>query len=163
MWHLEPPKRLSLLANTPHIRSLRYYHTQSRRLPAYSNNPYWHYKKYLGIGPSAHSFNGYTRRWNVSNNKKYVEALLTNNTYFEEEILTPENKFNEYIMIKLRLQNGIDKTEMLAKYNTKWCNAAFEVLTAAKNKNLVHQNDSHIFLTNEGKFFADGLAAACFV
>ena len=78
------------------------------------NSSYWSAgpsgqgKKYLGLGPSAHSYNGTSRQWNVSNNNKYVSSLEKNELPFEKEILTPTQQLNEYIMTSLRTMEGLD-------------------------------------------------------
>jgi oxygen-independent coproporphyrinogen III oxidase len=127
------------------------------------NSSYWNYSNYIGIGPSAHSFNGHSRRWNVSNNNTYLKAFENKTAFWETELLTDENKFNEYIMIKLRLNEGINKAALLNNFNNEWCMHAFKSLALPKNNTLVNITETHISLTKEGKFFADGLAANCFV
>src|SRR6185503_4418719 len=72
------------------------------------NSSYWQGKKYLGIGPSAHSFNGVSRQWNISNNNIYIESLSKKEIPFEKEILTDAQKLNEYIMTSLRTVEGLD-------------------------------------------------------
>ena len=153
---------IAILAN----HGYQHYEISNWALPSFiskHNSSYWHNIRYMGIGPSAHSFNGSTRRWNISNTNKYITGLQTNNPSFNIEYLTPQNIFNEYIMIKLRLQEGINKAQMLATYNNNWCNNAFKILTLAKNNKLITETATHIALTQQGKFFADGLAASCFV
>ena len=71
------------------------------------NTRYWRGKPYLGVGPSAHSFDGKTRAWNVSNNVNYIKALAEEKLPRTEEILTPENRFNEYLMTGLRTIWGV--------------------------------------------------------
>lgn len=126
------------------------------------NSSYWQGKDYLGVGPSAHSFNGNARQWNVSNNTLYIQSLKNDELIFEEEILTVENKLNEYIMISLRTAAGISLNKIekdfgfLEKYRIE--------LIAKKyihKKMLVHQ-DSYLMLTDHGKHYADGIAAELF-
>src|SRR5690606_34705407 len=76
------------------------------------NTNYWKGVSYLGIGPSAHSFNGETRKWNIANNAKYLEALLVDRVPAEIEVLTPEDRVNEYIMTSLRTMWGMDMTRV---------------------------------------------------
>jgi oxygen-independent coproporphyrinogen-3 oxidase len=71
------------------------------------NSSYWKGKNYLGVGPSAHSFNGKKRHWNIKNNYKYIDALNKDNNYFEEEILTKKNIANEYILTNIRTNKGL--------------------------------------------------------
>jgi len=72
-----------------------------------NNTAYWSEKPYLGIGPSAHSFNGETRSWNISNNAQYLKGISVGNPMIEREKLSVADRYNEYIMIGLRMQNGI--------------------------------------------------------
>ena len=72
------------------------------------NSNYWKQVNYLGLGPSAHSFNGYSRQWNISDLKGYIKAVNTGKTFFEREELDIKTRFNEYIMTSLRTMWGID-------------------------------------------------------
>ena len=72
-----------------------------------NNTSYWTEKPYLGIGPSAHSFNGETRSWNISNNAQYIKGISVGKPMIEREKLSVADRYNEYIMIGLRMQNGI--------------------------------------------------------
>jgi len=72
-----------------------------------NNTAYWSEKPYLGIGPSAHSFNGETRSWNISNNAQYLKGISVGKPMIEREKLSDADRYNEYIMIGLRMQNGI--------------------------------------------------------
>jgi len=126
------------------------------------NSSYWQGKHYLGIGPSAHSFSGNARRWNVSNNALYLQSLQNSQLNFEEEILTEENKLNEYIMISLRTIEGIDLQKIENDFNIE--NRIRLELFAKKyidKEMLVHQ-DNHLILTDRGKHYADGIAAELF-
>jgi oxygen-independent coproporphyrinogen-3 oxidase len=72
------------------------------------NSSYWRGKKYLGIGPSAHSFDGASRQWNISNNNIYIDSIEQGIIPYEKEILTPTQQLNEYIMTSLRTMEGSD-------------------------------------------------------
>lgn len=118
------------------------------------NSSYWQGKKYLGIGPSAHSFDGVSRQWNVSNNQVYISALNKNELPFEKEILTDIQKKNEYIMTSLRTSEG---TDLLV--------AGTQLLEKSKKyieSGLVKIENNSLVLTNEGKLLADGIAADLF-
>ncbi len=127
------------------------------------NSSYWQRKKYFGFGPSAHSFDGQNRQWNIANNNIYMETIHEGRIPFEKEILTHTQRMNEFIMISLRTMEGL---------NLK----IFENMTAQKNKeNLLHSAKKYInssllkiendqlILTNEGKLLADGIAADLFL
>ena len=74
------------------------------------NSSYWQQVPYLGIGPSAHSYDGFSRQWNISNMTKYCNNIKNNDTYFEKEILTENDQYNDYVMVRLRTIEGIDLT-----------------------------------------------------
>jgi len=123
------------------------------------NSSYWQGEKYLGLGPSAHSFNGESRQWNISNNNIYIESLEQNQIPFEKEILTPSQKVNEYIMTSLRTQEGLN----LDKVNETMSN---ELQTASKkfiDSGKLILKENKLILTKEGKLFADGIAADLFI
>ncbi len=126
------------------------------------NSSYWSGRKYLGLGPAAHSYNGDSRQWNVSNNTLYVKSLSLDQVPFEKETLTMMQRLNEYIMTSLRTKEGIDLTYVermfgrLAPIQLQQSSISF----IATNK--LTNNNSRIQLTKEGKLFADGIAAALF-
>ncbi len=125
---------------------------------AVHNSNYWFGKKYLGLGPSAHSFNGVSRRWNVSNNLNYINSINEGKILFEEEVLTEAQKVNEKIMTSLRTQWGLD----IAECGTR--NAEL-IQEGSKEIDPTHYTlESGVLkLTDEGKLFADSIAAALFV
>jgi oxygen-independent coproporphyrinogen III oxidase len=127
------------------------------------NSSYWQGKHYLGLGPSAHSFNGSSRQWNIANNALYLKSIEAGIIPFEIENLTPTQQLNEYIMTSLRTMEGLSltkvkvdfgvaKAEQLLKLAAKWL--------AANKMTLV--ND-YLQLTAKGKFFADGIASDIFM
>lgn len=127
------------------------------------NSSYWQGKYYYGFGPSAHSFNGATRRWNVANNSLYLHSLKQNKIPFEEEILSDTQKANEYIMTALRTMEGIDLEKTVAVFGE---NITGEILSASKKwqtGNKLTFTQSKLVLTREGKLFADGIAADLFI
>ncbi|MFS2189556.1 radical SAM family heme chaperone HemW [Mucilaginibacter sp. Mucisp84] len=125
------------------------------------NSNYWKGVKYLGIGPSAHSYNGETRQWNIANNAKYMQALETGKLQAETEELTEENRLNEYIMTSLRTIWGLD----LARLNQIAKGASAELLKAAAeyfDREWIIQKDNVIYLSATGKLYADHIAAGLF-
>ena len=125
---------------------------------AIHNSNYWFGKKYLGLGPSAHSFNGVSRRWNVSNNINYINSLEKNELNFEEEILTEAQKVNEKIMISLRTMWGFSITN----YELRITNEIQRSLQQIDAAHYTFENGI-LRLTDEGKFFADKIAATLFI
>jgi len=128
------------------------------------NSSYWQGKKYLGIGPSAHSFDGESRQWNIANNNIYINSLKTNILSFEKEVLTEKQKMNEYIMTSLRTKEGLDLSALERNFKKE---KREEVLIAAKKYiqtgKLILSDSSHLVLTKEGKLFADGIASDLFM
>jgi len=125
------------------------------------NSNYWRGVQYLGIGPSAHSFNGDTRQWNIANNAKYIKSLTESTIPAEIEVLTETNRLNEYIMTSLRTIWGLD----LDKLNTIAPGASTGVLNAAKEyfeNGSIAQNGNILTLTAYGKLYADNIAAGLF-
>lgn len=125
------------------------------------NSSYWQGKKYLGLGPSAHSFNGIERQWNVANNNIYISAINENRIPAEIEVLTDTQRINEYIMTSLRTIEGLNFeniafTELITKE---------ELLKKSKrfiNSGLMNMQNETLTLTKEGKLLADGIAADLF-
>jgi oxygen-independent coproporphyrinogen-3 oxidase len=126
------------------------------------NSSYWQGKPYLGLGPSAHSYNGTTRQWNVSNNALYLKSIEQNVIPFEVEELTSTQKLNEYIMTSLRTIEGLSLEHVDVNWNDKH---AEELLKEAheflEREEMMKIND-HLMLTNKGKLLADGIAAELF-
>ncbi|MES2277777.1 MAG: radical SAM family heme chaperone HemW, partial [Bacteroidota bacterium] len=125
------------------------------------NTNYWRGVKYLGIGPSAHSFNGDTRQWNIANNAKYLAELAEGTIPAETEILTEENRLNEYVMTSLRTIWGLDlqKLESIAAGTKpillKEANPFFD-------KGWLHRDGDILTLTQSGKLYADHVAGELF-
>jgi oxygen-independent coproporphyrinogen III oxidase len=122
------------------------------------NSSYWQGKKYIGFGPSAHSFDGNTRWWNIGNNNSYINSITNGIIPFEKEELTSTQKLNEYIMISLRTAEGLN----LAKIDGT---AVLDLRSASKKyieTGLIKMENDFLILTNEGKLLADGIAADLF-
>ena len=125
------------------------------------NSSYWQGKKYLGLGPSAHSYNGTERRWNVSNNNIYITALGKGELAFETEELTATQKLNEYIMTSLRTIEGMNLEKLGTEFNIQ----EKDILEKARrftDSGLLNNENNSLVLTKEGKLLADGIAAALF-
>ncbi|UEG51151.1 radical SAM family heme chaperone HemW [Ferruginibacter lapsinanis] len=156
-------EQFSLLMDWMNAAGYEHYEISNYAKPGFRskhNSSYWQQKKYYGFGPSAHSFDGKSRRWNISNNAVYIQSLQNDALSFEEEILTETQALNEYIMTSLRTMEGLnlehvslkfgkDKSEKLKVKSEKW-------------KGKIKYINTSICLTNEGKLFADGIAADLF-
>ena len=123
------------------------------------NSSYWQGKKYLGLGPSAHSFNNSSRQWNNSNNSVYIESLSKNEIPCEQEKLTDTQKLNEYIMTSLRTIEGLDLSSMPDAVRHSLQAASEKFINSGK----LILKENKLLLTKEGKLFADGIAADLFV
>jgi oxygen-independent coproporphyrinogen-3 oxidase len=126
------------------------------------NSNYWKGLSYLGIGPSAHSYNGISRRFNVRNNAQYIHATENNKPFYEEEILTPNDKYNEYILTRLRTEWGCDTQEIKNNFGDKYATYFLSQLESYKQKNFVSIKQNIITLNKQGKHFADGIASDLF-
>jgi oxygen-independent coproporphyrinogen III oxidase len=125
---------------------------------AIHNSNYWLGKKYIGLGPSAHSFNGHSRRWNIANNVNYINGLAEGRINYEEEILSESQKVNEQIMTSIRTQWGLS----FAHFPPLIAGSITEQLKTVNPLFYIYK-DKTLTLTDEGKFFADGIAATLFV
>ncbi len=132
------------------------------------NISYWQGEKYLGIGPSAHSFNGIERSWNVSNNSKYIKDLVENELPSESEMLTVNNRFNEYIMTGLRTIWGISFEKVEKEFGARFLQLLKKNSQSFIEKGLleIQQNSflsKTLVTTKKGKFLADGIASDLFI
>ena len=126
------------------------------------NSNYWKGIHYLGIGPSAHSYNGKTRAWNIANNSKYIQTINENKLPQEIEVLNEVEQFNEMIMIGLRTIYGIDLDRINSEFSQPLVNSFYQELNQLINENLVEKKENKIILKPEAKFFADGIASRLF-
>jgi len=126
------------------------------------NSNYWDGVNYLGIGPSAHSFNGESRQWNISNNSKYIDGIELKKVPAETELLTTENKINEYIMTSLRTSKGMNLQLITLKFGSDYANEIYNSLEPFIEKEWVTINEQIVTLTREGKLFADHIASELF-
>ena len=133
--------------------------------PHYSkhNTSYWLGKKYLGIGPSAHSFNGTSRQWNIANNAKYIEGYESNQPLFEMEELSEKEQFNEYIMTGLRTKFGIDLNLINQKWGRIIPNNFFDKIDSLSENELIIKKVEICTLSNQGKIISDSIIAELFL
>lgn len=126
------------------------------------NSSYWKGHHYMGIGPSAHSFNGQERQWNIANNQTYIKAIGSGNIPAKKEILTDENRLNEYIMISLRTIEGLDMNAVEEKWGYEKRNGIDHAIKKYLDLDKVLRNENRYSLTDEGMLQADGIAADLF-
>lgn len=127
------------------------------------NSNYWKGEHYIGLGPSAHSFDGTSRQWNVSNNNLYIKHLEEKSeAYFEKEVLTETERFNEYILTSLRTIWGIDLNYLKANFNSDFVkNFSIQIQEYIKLGTVLVNNSTYT-LTEKGKLLADKIASDLF-
>jgi oxygen-independent coproporphyrinogen-3 oxidase len=127
------------------------------------NSSYWQGKKYIGIGPSAHSYDGQKRMWNKANNSEYVRSLKQDIIPIEEEILTEAQKLNEYVMTSLRTIEGIDLSFLENNFSSEERKRIEAIVESKIDKANYKTVNERIILTDNGKLFADRIAVELFV
>ena len=127
------------------------------------NSSYWKGAKYLGIGPSAHSYNGVERRWNIANNNVYVKNMNEGLLKRETEILSSKDRLNETIMISLRTKEGLDLNRIEKQFGFGERRRIEQGLDKYVKSGLIGLHNSIVQLTDEGMLRADGIAADLFV
>lgn len=126
------------------------------------NSAYWEGVPYLGIGPSAHSFDGFRRRMNIANNARYIQAFEKNEpNYFDEEVLTEDDRYNEYLLTRLRTRKGLVKEDFEKYFSPGEWVALLEELDELPESFLSVTEDA-ISLSTEGLLHADGIASDLF-
>ncbi|MFB2118328.1 radical SAM family heme chaperone HemW [Parapedobacter sp. 2B3] len=127
------------------------------------NSNYWKGVPYIGIGPSAHSFNGHSRQWNVPNNARYIKAIQADSLPCEKEALSTADKLNEYIMTALRTIWGLDLDVVESRFGDSYRQALHIALQRFKSSGDIALIGAVATLTRKGKLFADHIAAELFV
>jgi len=142
-----------------------HYEISNFSLPGYQsrhNSSYWHQEKYIGIGPSAHSFDGTSRRWNIGNNKKYSENLSNGAEYFETEVLTVDNQYNEFIMTNLRTMAGVSLASINKRFGNNYEDYFLsEVEKFVENGSVKREGDIFTF-SEDGIFISDHIISEIF-
>jgi oxygen-independent coproporphyrinogen III oxidase len=126
------------------------------------NTSYWQQEEYLGVGPSAHSYNLESRQFTVSNNAKYLKSLSENKIPFEIENLTLSEKTNDLLLTSLRTKWGLDLTK-INLLNPNWMTISQKTIEQFQNQELISKTEKAITLTQKGKLFADKISAELFV
>ena len=128
-----------------------------------NNTAYWLGKKYIGIGPSAHSFNGESRSWNVSNNSLYLKAIAENKLPSESEILSKTDQYNEYIMTGLRTIWGVSLVKIETEFGSNYLDYLNQQADKYISDNLLKVENNILKTTKKGKFLCDGIASDLFL
>ncbi len=127
-----------------------------------NNTAYWLGKPYLGIGPAAHSYDGNSRKWNISNNPLYIKALEKGGIPQETEDLSLSDKYNEYVMTRLRTKFGVELSEVSGKFGEAYKAHFLELAKPLQKENLIKEENGVFHITSKGKFLSDGIAADLF-
>ena len=123
------------------------------------NSSYWNQTPYLGVGPSAHSYNGISRQWNVAAIQKYTEGILKNSTFYEQEILSLEDRYNEYVLLGLRTKNGINIDALEQNFGTELKDFCLENIKTFIDNEKVYWCGSFLRLNTKGKLISDTIIA----
>ena len=128
-----------------------------------NNSAYWLGKKYLGIGPSAHSFDGVSRSWNISNNSLYIKSIQENNLPKEVEILSKTDRYNEYIMTGLRTIWGVSFEKIASDFGNDYLDYCQNQMQKFLKDDLLFVENNILKTTKKGKFLTDGIASDLFM
>jgi len=127
-----------------------------------NNSAYWLGKKYIGIGPSAHSYDGEKRGWNIANNSLYLKAIQNNELPMEKEMLTISDRYNEYIMTGLRTIWGVSLLRIENEFGLEYLNYLQKQSQKFLNDDLLSIENNILKPTLKGKFLTDGIASDLF-
>ena len=136
--------------------SLEGFHSQN-------NTAYWQGKSYLGIGPSAHSYDGDTRSWNINNNAKYIKGIESGTLPIEREVLSQQDKFNEYIMTGLRTKYGVSLDKIKSEFGEVFYDYILGQAKKPMANKLLIREDNVLKVSESGKFLCDGIASSLFL
>lgn len=119
------------------------------------NSAYWKREYYLGLGPSAHSYNGVTRQWNVSSTKSWINAIKNNLPFFDKEVLSEFDNYNEYIMVSLRTAEGVNLEYIKENFDGKWASDFLKNIQGLIKTGHVYENGFYYALTEKGFKISD--------
>jgi len=125
------------------------------------NSNYWLGQHYLGIGPSAHSFNGQSRQWNIANNTQYIKKIKTEEAFFEKEVLSPAQQYNEYVMTSLRTIWGCEE-EKLKNFGADFQIHFTKKIQPFLQNETVEKMEGKYVLSTRGKLLADRISMELF-
>jgi oxygen-independent coproporphyrinogen-3 oxidase len=128
---------------------------------AVHNSNYWRGVPYLGVGPAAHSFNGFNRRFNVKSNTGYIQAIEAGKSFSEEEVLGDMDRYNEYVLTRLRTSWGVDIDEIAEQFGHKY--KEYFLKNLYLHEQYIIRAGSKVTLNQKGKHFADGIASDLFL
>ncbi len=128
-----------------------------------NNTAYWQGKKYIGIGPSAHSYDGVSRGWNVNNNPKYINQINDGVLPMETEILSKTDRYNEYVMTGLRTIWGVSLEQIKTEFGEQYHSYLMQQAKPKIEAQLLYIVNGNLLVSPEGKFLSDGIASDLFL
>ena len=117
----------------------------------------------MGIGPSAHSYDGVRRGWNINNNTKYIKSIAQNELPMEVEVLSKTDRYNEYIMTGLRTIWGVSLERIKEEFGGEFHSYLLQQSGKKIEDGLLYLEKEHLFVSSKGKFLSDGIAADLFL
>jgi len=157
--------QFDILVNTLTANGFEHYEFSNYGKPGYhsqNNMAYWLGKPYLGIGPSAHSYDGEFRKWNISNNNLYITAIEKGKLPQQTEKLSITDSYNEYVMTRLRTKFGVSLNDLQEKFGKKYKLHFLKESGKFLRDGLIKNSDDTFHITAKGKFLSDGIAADLF-
>ena len=127
------------------------------------NSSYWSQKKYLGLGPSAHSYNGTSRQWNVANNNAYIRSIGNDHSFFESEKLSRTMRYNEYVLTSLRTMWGCDRETIKTNFGEDYLNYFLNEVEKYINSGMINKTENKLTLSDKGKLYADKITTNLFL
>ncbi len=158
-------EQFDILVNKLTKKGFEHYEFSNYGKPGYhsqNNMAYWLGKPYLGIGPSAHSYDGTSRKWNISNNTLYIKAIEAGNLPQQTEKLSTTDSYNEYVMTRLRTKFGVSTDDILQKFGEKYRDHFLRETEKFLDDALMERTGNTFHITARGKFLSDGIAADLF-
>jgi oxygen-independent coproporphyrinogen III oxidase len=158
-------RQFLMLVDTLNEHGFIHYELSNFGKPGYfskNNSSYWLGKPYIGIGPSAHSYNGEQRSWNVSNNTLYINGMIAGNRPCETETLTLKDRYNEYVMTGLRTIWGVDLGKVESDFGPRYRDYLLQQAAPHLEDHLLFLDEDVLRTTRKGKFLSDGIASDLF-
>lgn len=158
-------EQFDILVETLTSKGFEHYEFSNYGKPGYhsqNNMAYWLGKPYLGIGPSAHSFDGRSRKWNISNNSLYINSIQAGKLPQQTEELSTTDSYNEYVMTRLRTKYGVNLEDIQEKFGEKYKLHFLKEADRFLQDGLMDTFEETFHITPNGKFLSDGIAADLF-
>ncbi len=155
-----------ILSETVEAAGFESYEISNFGKPGYfsrNNTAYWQQKKYIGIGPSAHSYDGVRRGWNINNNPTYLKSLANGEIPMQMEILSTTDKYNEYVMTGLRTIWGVSLDKVASEYGKKYREYLLKQAEKYMQEHMLYLDGDLLLTTKKGRFLADGIASDLFM